>query len=59
MEENTKSTNIGVEEDEEGIDLIVLVKGLWLGRKTVIIWTCVFMVIGLLMALLMPRKRCP
>ena len=56
MEENTKSTNIGVEDDEEGIDLIVLVKGLWLGRKTVIIWTCVFMVIGLLMALLMPRK---
>ncbi|MBO7416869.1 MAG: lipopolysaccharide biosynthesis protein [Bacteroidaceae bacterium] len=54
MEENSKYNNL--EEQEGGIDIITLVKGLWNGRKTIIIWTCSFMIIGLLVALFMPRK---
>ena len=41
---------------EEGIDIIALVKELWAGRKIVIKWTCIFMGIGLFVALFMPRK---
>lgn len=42
-------------EEEEGLDIIVLVKQLWNGRKTIIIWTCAFMVLGLIAALSMKR----
>ena len=55
MEENSNYNNPGLEE-EGGIDIIAIVKGLWEGRKTIIIWTCVFMVIGLLAAIFMQRK---
>lgn len=43
-------------EEEEGIDIMALVKQLWDDRKTVIIWTCAFMVLGLIAALTMKRS---
>jgi Uncharacterized protein involved in exopolysaccharide biosynthesis len=43
-------------DEGEGIDIMVLVKQLWDGRKTVIIWTCVFMALGLIAAFTMIRK---
>lgn len=42
-------------DEEEGIDIMELVKQLWSGRKTVIIWTCAFIVLGLVAALTMKR----
>lgn len=42
-------------EEEEGIDIMALIKQLWEGRKTVIIWTSVFIVLGLVAALTMKR----
>ena len=42
-------------EEEEGIDLVALVKGLWKGRKTIILCTVIFMVLGLVAALTMKR----
>ena len=56
MDENRNYNNPGIEQEEAGIDMIALVKDLWQGRRTVIKWTCIFMVIGLIFALLMPRK---
>ena len=43
-------------DDEEGIDIMALVKQLWDGRKTIIIWTCSFIVLGLIAALTMKRS---
>ena len=40
---------------DDGLDMMALVKQLWEGKKTVIIWTCVFMVLGLVSALTMKR----
>ena len=48
--------NAPVAEEQEGIDIIALVKSLWEGRKTVIIWTCAFIVLGLVAALTMKRE---
>ena len=42
-------------EDEEGIDIMALIKQLWDGRKTIIIWTCAFIVLGFVAALTMKR----
>lgn len=42
-------------EEEEGIDIIALLKSLWEGRKTIIICTGVFIVLGLVAALTMKR----
>jgi len=42
-------------EDEEGIDILALVKQLWDGRKTVILFTAVFIVLGFVAALTMKR----
>ena len=42
-------------EEEEGIDIIALLKSLWEGRKTIIICTGVFVVLGLVAALTMKR----
>lgn len=52
MEENL---NYNIPEEDEGIDIIALVKSLWDGRKTIIICTCIFMVLGLVAALTMKR----
>ena len=53
MEENRNNAPQAAE--EEGIDIIALVKQLWTGRKTVIIVTAIFMALGLLSALTMKR----
>lgn len=53
MQENIN--NMPVEEDE-GIDIMALIKQLWNGRKTVIIWTSAFIVLGLVAALTMKRS---
>lgn len=42
-------------EEEEGIDIMALVRQLWDGRKTIIIVTCVFIALGLVAALTMKR----
>lgn len=55
MEENPKQ-NISFEDEDEGIDLIALIKNLWDGRRTIIIWTCIFIALGLIAALTMQRK---
>ena len=43
------------EEEDEGIDIMEYVKKLWNGRKTIIIWTCAFIVLGFIAALTMQR----
>ena len=43
------------EPEEEGIDIIGLLKGLWDGRKTILICTGVFVALGLIAALTMAR----
>ena len=52
--ENANNTTVP-EKEEEGIDIKALVRGLWDGRKTIIICTAVFIVIGLIAALTMKR----
>ena len=42
-------------QEEEGIDIVGLLKGLWKGRKTIIICTAVFIALGLVAALTMKR----
>ena len=53
MEENRN--NMLPPEEEEGLDIVGLLKQLWEGRKTVIICTAVCMALGLLAALTMQR----
>lgn len=53
MEENL--TYNQPQEEEEGVDIVGLLKQLWDGRKTIIIWTAVFIVLGLVAALTMKR----
>ena len=55
MEENRNYVNPPYEE-EEGIDIIALVKNLWEGRKTVIICTAIFIALGLVAAITMKRS---
>lgn len=55
MQENLNNTPIG-QEEEEGIDIMALVKSLWDGRKTVIICTIAFMLLGLVAALTMKKE---
>ena len=52
MEENPQ---YNLPQEEEGIDIIGLLKGLWNGRKTIIICTGIFIVLGLVAALTMKR----
>ena len=47
--------NAPLMDDEEGIDIMALVKQLWDGRKTIIIWTCAFIALGFVAALTMKR----
>lgn len=49
------SNNAPYIEEDEGIDIMEYVKLLWKGRKTVIIFTCVFIVLGFVAALTMKR----
>lgn len=54
MQDN--QNNFVPQDEEDGVDIIAIIKSLWNGRKTVIKWTCAFMVIGLLMAIFLPSK---
>ena len=45
-----------IPEEEEGIDVIALLKSLWEGKWTIVILTAAFMVLGLAAALSMQRK---
>ena len=54
MNSNPATTN-APEPEEEGIDIMALVRSLWEGRKTIIICTAVFIVLGLVAALTMKR----
>ena len=47
--------NVPLMDDEEGIDIKALIKQLWDGRRTIIIWTCAFIVLGFVAALTMKR----
>lgn len=53
--ENQNSNNVAISEQEEGLDIMALVRSLWVGRKTVIICTSIFFVLGLVAALTMKR----
>ena len=52
MEENP---NIDLNAQDEGLDILALIRQLWSGRKTIIICTCVFMALGFVAALTMKR----
>ena len=54
MDQNNQYNNPAVEE-EEGIDIMALVRSLWDGRKTILIVTGVFIFLGLIAALTMKR----
>ena len=43
------------DDEEEGIDIMAFLRRIWAGRKTIIIWTCIFMVLGFVSALTMKR----
>jgi capsular polysaccharide biosynthesis protein len=51
MEENYNNSF----QEEEGLDILALVKSLWDGKKTIIICTCIFIALGLLAAITMKR----
>ena len=53
MDQNNNYNN--PQEEDDGIDIMGLVKQLWDGRKTVIIVTSIFIVLGLVAALTMKR----
>lgn len=53
--ENTNNNTVVPEQEEEGIDIMALLRGLWDGRKTIIICTAIFLVLGLVAALTMKR----
>lgn len=55
MEEKQNYTTPPYEEEEEGIDIVALIRSMWEGRKTIIICTAVFIVLGLVAALTMKR----
>ena len=54
MEENRNNTTATAEE-EGGIDIMALLRGLWDGRKTIFICLGIFIVLGLVAALAMKR----
>ena len=42
-------------QEDDAMDIMAVVKQLWDGKKTVIIWTCIFMILGLVSAITMRR----
>ena len=53
---DTNENNITtVEKEEEGIDIMALIRSLWEGRKTIIICLIIFIALGLVAALTMKR----
>ena len=54
MDQNNQYNSI--QEEEEGLDIMALVRSLWNGRKTILICIGIFMVLGLVAALTMKRS---
>ena len=54
MDQN-QNYNTPQQEEEEGIDIMALLRSLWDGRKTIIIVTAIFIVLGVMSALTMKR----
>ncbi|MCR4816093.1 MAG: hypothetical protein K5842_02775 [Bacteroidales bacterium] len=52
---NNLSTSAVPEQEEEGLDIKALIRSLWDGRKTIIITTVIFILLGLVSALTMKR----
>ena len=55
MDQYQYNNNYVPAEEEEGIDIMALVRQMWDGRKTIIICTAVFILLGLVAALTMKR----
>lgn len=55
MDEN-RTYNTVPQEEEEGLDIMALVRGLWEGRKTILIVTGIFIALGLVAAITMKRS---
>ena len=55
MEDINKNSVNEAADNEEGIDIMALLRQLWDGRKTIIICTAIFLVLGLVAALTMKR----
>ena len=56
MESNKGIENMNVAEpEEEGLDIMAMVRSLWDGRKTILICTAIFIVLGVVGALTMKR----
>ncbi|MBQ8704651.1 MAG: lipopolysaccharide biosynthesis protein [Bacteroidales bacterium] len=53
--DNNKEYTTPEKEEEEGIDIMALIRSLWDGRKTILICTGIFIVLGLVAALSMKR----
>lgn len=53
--DNDKAYVTPDEQEEEGLDIMAMVRSLWDGRKTIIICTAIFIVLGVLSALTMKR----
>lgn len=55
MQENPNYNNPTLPEEEEGLDLVGLIKQMWDGKWTIIICTAIFIALGLVAALTMKR----
>jgi len=53
--EHPQNTTHSLNEEDEGIDIMAMVRNLWDGRKTIIICTVIFIVLGVLAAINMKR----
>ena len=56
MDQNNQYNNPQELEEEEGLDIMALVRSLWAGRKTILICTGIFILLGLVAALTMKRS---
>lgn len=54
--DNTIENTAAAEPEEEGLDIMAMVRSLWDGRKTIIICTAICLVLGVLAALTMKRS---
>lgn len=53
--EHPQNTTHSLNDEDEGIDIMAMVRNLWDGRKTIIICTVIFIVLGVLAAINMKR----
>lgn len=55
MSEEIQNNGAAFQEEEEGIDILAILKKMWVGRKFILIVTGIFIVLGLIAALTMQR----